>query len=342
MKTRTTRIKERNLGGRPTLPPYELYGRRDSLLELLASSWSRIGWRLMRARNIKDIQRAFRHLRRETRSHLVAPFFRTSTQKATLAQARATGRLLERSLSHYWKAKKRSDDALEKGIRAGTALMGATAKTREFLLDEVFSRSRDLRIATQLFTSADTDRESLLMTLLDQEAYAGQADLLKFIQNPRCAHNPSNLAGAIAGFPTMGCRRSFLRCSLSPSPLWPHLQYEVFRTMQRCWERSEKNKKSMLKVCQEEICRLPKTTPTMSGPRSTLGITRKGRGNFLRKYLCERWRDLSLAIEGSSIDRLPRSAVPYLICSQFHINLSKPKSAADLILEEREKLETND
>jgi hypothetical protein len=340
MKKRARRTTNRNLGGRPTLEPYALNGRRDSLLELLASLWHRIGWRLRRPQNVKDIQRAFRRLRCDSRSHLVVPFFRTGAQKASLVQTRETRKLLKDSLDRYWKAKKEYDAALERGTQAGTALIGAAAEASEPFFDEVFSRLSYLRVATELFVSAAAERESLETALLDQEAYAGQADLLKFIRKPRCALNPNNLAGAIAGFPTMGCRRSFLRCSLSPSPLWPHLHYDVFRTIERSWERSGKNRQSMLKVCQEEICRLPKTIRMTPSERSALGTTKKVRGNFSREYLCERWRDLRLAIESSPIDRLPRSAVPYLICSQFHMNLSKPKSAADLVLAEREKIGT--
>ncbi len=190
--------------------------------------------------------------------------------------------------------------------------------------DELNKRQEKFRLVKATLDKAVSEREALEKKLADQEAYYARAQLLEFIRSGRYAHTPRNLANAIAGLPYMGSRQSYERCSRLECRLTPDLNYRVFEVFTRIWHRRDsRDSKAVLELFRRGIASLP------------------NREGNVRDHLKVHWRYLKQAVEEflkTKAKPHPR-AVPYVITANFVRNLSKPRSALDHLLAEKERTE---
>lgn len=326
-----------------------LQNRRDSILWVIGTWWDAIGWRLARAKNHGQLQKAFRPLRRDPSSFQVAPLFRTTVEPATKVQRRDTKRLLREAVERvYDKQQSHIEKAASHQI-ASLSVGAVLRETKEYLsassekandksdekrpdLDAIFRslaklqlietevdrRNNELDRAQREFDAARVEERSLQEKVADQEAHAAQAGLLKFKQRGY-AHNPNSVACALAGHPEIGCRRSFTLCSKLPRcQFWPLYQYEVFGTIQEIWNARKKraSTNNIVEVFKERILKLPmKVKPKASGPRLTAGKI----DNYVRADLCNNWWYLERAIRRVlQHDVLHVQRIPYLILTLSH------------------------
>lgn len=212
-------------------------------------------------------------------------------------------------------------------------LNGITPDRRRIAAEILAQRKTALDAMEQEASKARRKWEELEKKLLDQEAYFCRAQLLRFIRAKRYAHNPRNLANALAGLPDMSCRRSAARCAKLRYTWQPNLIYRVLQFIEQTWRlRTSPSLSSPVELFRAAITKLPKTVLIPEVGR---------RENHFRRYLEENWAYLEPAIEeGTSAHVHPRR-VPYIIIVKFQENLSKPKTYADILFAQQQKLSTS-
>ena len=212
-------------------------------------------------------------------------------------------------------------------------LSAITPDQRKAAAEILAQRKAALDATEQEASKAKKKSEELEKKLLAQQAYFCRTELLGFIRAKRYAHNPRNLANALAGLPNMSCRRSAARCAKLRYTWEPNLIARVFKFAERIWRlRNSAGFSSPVELFRAAIAKLPKTFLIPNLGR---------RENYLRGYLEENWAYLEPAIEeGTSASVHPRR-VPYVITAKFQENLSKPKTYADILFAQQQKLSTS-
>jgi hypothetical protein len=208
-------------------------------------------------------------------------------------------------------------------------------------------RRAEAHAAKEKFTEAQREYQALEKRVRDQEAHYYRKELLNFIRlernrrtgrlTRRYAYNPRNLANALAGLPRMNCRRSATRLAKHPYSWEPSTIYKVFEFLERLQrERVLSNPDAAIEIVPVRINELPKTEPIPEVYRDR--TDKKRRENFLRRYLQENWAFLKPAIEYGMRSGKHPGQVPYLITAKFQGNLAKPRSQADILFAEQERL----
>jgi hypothetical protein len=174
--------------------------------------------------------------------------------------------------------------------------------------------------------------------LLDQQAYFCRAELQEFIRpkkrtRKKYAHTARNLANALAGLPVMTCGQSAKRCGKFPYNIAPGWAGQLFDLLDRTWRyANSKRRESPLSLFKEAIAKIPKT--------QIIRVDGKGRKieNDFRRYLEKNWANLKSAIEDGVRTSTHPNEVPYRIAAKFQENWSKPKTHADILLAQQERL----
>lgn len=232
----------------------------------------------------------------------------------------------------------------EKGIVQDlqTRLEAITAVRRQTAAKILRERKTVLAAIERRALDSRTALERLRIRLLDQQAYFCRVELLKFIRpnetrRKRYAHTPRNLANALAGLPDMTCGQSAKRCAKYPYKIAPGMAAQLFELLDRTWRRADsRNRKSPLQLFQQAMAKLPKTR--------IVGVDgkRKKVENDFRRHLEENWAYLKPAIEDGVRTSTHPSDVPYRIAAKFHERLSKPRTQADILLAQQERLRSSD
>jgi hypothetical protein len=325
--------------GRPGINTEQLLQDRDCVLQLLSSNWERIGWRLERARSLAALRKALRPLTRDqSLRHLIAYFLRTSTEKATAARIRKTLEELGDELENSSVIQQRCNLLGQKYDEAEAACHLASERTKLALLLELKRRGREFETCERELYASQCKLSDLETKLADQRAYFVQTELLRF-KARGYAHGPKVFANAIAGLPTVGCRRSFQLCSRSDSPLWPSLHFEVFRMIQHTWKnRVQETGLTISEQFRNAILQLVPRVPVKREIVRQYKLKSKTQDNYLRTFLRENWRFLKLALKQVLVHKCHPKVVPYLITGRFFMNFAKPRTKEDTVLAEIETL----
>jgi hypothetical protein len=253
---------------------------------------------------------------------------KTGNQEALQAQIRSLGFELQRIETEYSEEKrilKQIQDRLHAITPARQKMATEILGQHEVMLDAMEKAAAEAR----------RKWEELEKRLADQEAHYCRTELLKFTRDRRYAHNPRNLANALAGLPYLGCRRSAARCAKLPYTYEPYVMYRVFEFIEQVWRlRSVANSAARLQLFRAAIAKLPRyVLVRIEGQQK-----RKRMENYFRRYLEENWAYLKEAIEYVLREYQHPGRVPYLIKAGFHANLSKPRTQADIFFAQQERL----
>jgi hypothetical protein len=325
--------------GRPAINEQQLLADRDSLLNLLGNNWERIGWRLLRARSMESLRKAFCPLKQDaSQSYRISDFLRIPFQKATPVQIRKTKKALAIELQNSYAIQQKYNLLIEKYEEAATAQGLATEGSRNVLSAEFKKRGDEFEKCERELFASNYRLSDLERTLADQRAFFVQTELLRF-KARKYAHNPKVFANAMAGLPTIGCRHSFRICSNADSPLWPTHHFEVFKIIQRlCERRLPESELGFVDQFRKTIALLPRTVKVEKEVIKRYKLEFKTRDNYLRNFLVENWRYLRLAIEQVENRKVHPKALPYLIATRFFVKMGKPRTAEDMVLAEMEML----
>jgi hypothetical protein len=149
----------------------------------------------------------------------------------------------------------------------------------------------------------------------DEGAGFARRDLLNFIAQRRCRHDPRQLARAIAGLPDLPCRESFRLCARFPSKRDPHKNFDIFRVFSRAWARRDRtstDREERMQLFREEIERIPKTR-LYNNERVP---------NYIRKFFEDNEREIYEAINFYMAPHPEPERIPYLITSRLLRNIS--------------------
>ncbi len=253
---------------------------------------------------------------------------KTENQKVLQAQICSFGFELQKIETEYSEEKnilKQTEDRLH-----------AITPERQKMAAEILGQHKVTLDAMEMAAKeARRKWEELEKRLAEQEAHYCRTELLKFTRDRRYAHNPRNLANALAGLPYMGCRRSAVRCAKLPYSYEPYLIYRVFEFIERTWRlRSVASSAPGLELFRAAISKLSRCVLVkIEGQKN-----RKRMANYFRRYLEENWAYLKEAIEYVLREYQHPGQVPYLMTARFQANLSKPRTQADIFFAQQERL----
>jgi hypothetical protein len=314
--------KSTNRGGRQRQINYDrLANNRDRLIEILVPPWGEVGWGLSYASSRDDLRTAFSYLAAGLHSdeYLIKPFLRSTTLEATAPQIRRTEKQRGKLVESAYRLDAMLQVDAEKLRESGRALaQNINSQHFETLLEEHFERLTSFRKRTTEVENVNYELKSLEAKITDQQASYAQTELLNFITGGTYAHNPRNLAKAMAGLPDVGCWQSFQLCDKSPSVLWPTrpdeippLYYRIFLIIKECCDRMDTEPdKQLVDLLRERI----RAVPIMSD---------------LRVRLKEEWIFLRQAAEETDLKHLDSGAPPYRIFACFMEKRSKQRSYED-------------
>jgi hypothetical protein len=319
--------KNKKLGA-PTIQDNFLVGLRNAWIMLLEESWPDIGRSLRAIRNkqtakAEDIRTALLPLTTRRDGALASPLFRENLENSEPRVILRNRKRLGKLNDEISKQELELDQLLSRCREVGTPLLVGDQGGEESLESETARRYTQLVHDSKQLWMVKPERDALEELLTRQEAYVFQFELLDYLHSTnRYAVEPRQLAGALAGLPTMKWRQSYVRCSAMPYKSEPHLWYRVFKVVDEICEQLSKEEVPDFSVeaFRMKVVRLPKT----------LG--------HLREFLWKNWRDLRLAIEECCKTKVNRSELPFAI-TRFSIqNFSQQKSLAERILVDREKI----
>jgi hypothetical protein len=170
----------------------------------------------------------------------------------------------------------------------------------------------------------------------DQGAGFARQDLLTFIAQHRCRHDPRQLARAIAGLPEMPCRESFALSARFPSKRDPHRHFEIVQVFARAWARRDQatnDREKRMQLFREEIDRIPKTR-LYNNERVP---------NYIRKFFKDNEKEIYEAIDFYLAPHPKPERIPYLIASRLlrhireRIESEAGKTDLERVLAERKR-----
>ena len=325
---------------------------RDAVVGLLSAMWADIGWDLRQAKTPADIRQALAPHKNDARHFRIDHFLRESSSKATAAEVRKSA--AGASLTHARRIEAQNHrDALKKGFdEAQLAHSQATGEQLTVIEPIVRQRRADYETAEVSLKSAETEEKDAEAKLADQEAGFAQRELLKFLRSRKYAHNPLNLANAMAGIQChtsnamrvyTGCWQSFTRCSKLECAIWPTYQFQRFDIIKSIWNRRHKYPQlSPVELFRQEILKLPKTNDSQAAQfpsRITMAEKRRIVNGFVRGNFMDEFRHMRLAIEDSLRECNHGERVPFLILARFTKGLGQPSNAVERVLAASERLD---
>lgn len=328
----TIQLKKKSLGGRPRqINIDQLLTQRDQLIEILSFAWGEIGWELITARTCENLISAFACLKGRVHSneYLFRLFWRAPSVQTSASGIRETKRKRAQLVSKTYKLTELREPLADNLRRSlGTLKQKTDNENLEILLDSHFQRMVLLRANTKELDSVEKELKELESTLIGQEAAYAQSELLNFIGSGKYAHNPRNLAQAMAGLPEVSCSYSFQQCEKEPSPLWPTrpdeiptLSYRTFQLIEESCDRWTKEPdKPLASILLERVRIIPPL-------------------NDLRTNLKPDWRYLRRAVEETDLTGSLSGAAPYRIFAAFVRKRGEPRSSEESTLAEIESAE---
>jgi hypothetical protein len=300
--------------GRPSTPKLEFIQRRDSWLEALQSHWSKLGWELMNAKTLHDIQLAFAGFSYPSLNFelLSFPAPQESTDSARKSQRRRVRAGIERLRDLNDEYSKAQEDARW----ASQAIQGQKQSKlyREFLRRQ----SKEQSMSKRLEAARELQREEELL-LTKQDAFFAQKEVLRLIKERRYSLSPTSVAGALADLPRIGYRQGLKKSTANRSRYGTNLAYDIF-------------------VCVRSICRTLEQVERKSFAgkfKKRLRLMKRPQSGV--KQLRENWYYLRLAIERALVTCTRTARLPFVITS-LYFERSQVRSAEDQIRSELEKL----
>ena len=333
--------KQGGVKGRRAKNRLILFNDRNVLLEALSTNWHRIGWRLSRARSLESLRKALRPLKHvPSLDRWTRYLLRNEIRRSTLADFRATRRALALEAENYSLLYEEHRLLTEQFDLVDAATNTEASDLPQVLWREKARRGDKFEESEHILFASTCRLEELEERFAEQAAYFSLHQLLEFMKRGY-AQNPRVLANALAGIPDIGCRRSFTLCSGEKSPQGHSLRYQVFRFIQKTWQNRDRGPAtSLVEEFRSAILREPRVVkendPKGHGPAPE---RRTGRDNYVRTFLCEKWRYLRLALERLRLARIHPRAVPYVIASRLYANIGLLTTAHDQALAELERLE---
>lgn len=216
-----------------------------------------------------------------------------------------------------------------------------TPDNRKIVTEELAKRKQSFDAAKQARDSANIEQETILQTLLNQEAFYFRQQILDFICESRYGLTPRNLANAIAGLPYVTSRRSAEICAKLENDLEPFRNYRVFLFVKQVLNRHQKQGRiALIQLFEREIRDLPKFVLAGRSP-DAVGknkATRKKRPNDFRAYLAENWYYLKRAIKEGLRQKLDASDVPYVVTAKYLEDLESPETPVEPILAGKDRI----
>lgn len=320
--------------GRPTIQDNFLLESRNYWRSFFEQCWPEVGWPLLcirkrRSSGIEDVRKAFEIVRGKPHCDSAEVFLRGSPIQTTRKEL-LNNRIRSNKLHYEIQRLQSERPQLQLACtEAENALKDAGAEDRERIQVEVTRRREGLRQLEENLSKAESEIVELDKTVRGQEVYWYCSQLIDFLHYRRIARSasaryalkPLNLANSLAGLDQMGWRQSHRRCSAMREESFVQLPYRIFLTISRIWKRRAKGfHKAPVDFFRAGLLRLPK--------KDSEG----------RDFLCEKWRDFRMAIEGSWNPKHPSAFIPYAITSAFFRNLYRMKSSVDRVLEGQERL----
>jgi len=312
--------------GRRTTADNFLLGARNGWLYFFEGFWHEIGWSLLQIRErgtstIEEIRSVFEPVQTKASGQLATSFLRGSPQPSEGKELRSNRKRLSKLHIEIRRMQNERQDLQTNCGYTETALKDVDEQYRHAIKEELDEKRRCLLELTQKLQSAEDESKHLEETICNQESHFYCSQLLAFLCKGKYAVKPQPLANSLAGSPYMGWRQSLARCSkMARSSAYVQYPYGILQAILKIWKRRTKNAQlSTVDLFQMKIRKLPKK-------------------NESRTYLAEDWRDLRMAIEQCSKEGHSEDFMPYAITGAFVKNRSRPKSHAEQILEQREKL----
>jgi hypothetical protein len=331
-----------------------LCGDRDELVGLLSAMWADIGWELLQVNTTANIRHALAPLRGDSRHSRMDHFLRESSSKATAAEVREIAAASSSKHALRIGAQTRCDVLRKDFDEVQLAHSQATAEQLTVIAPILHQRRANYESAEMDLKIAEKEEKDAEAKLADQEAGFAQRELLKFIRSGKYAHNPLNLANAMAGIRChtsdgtrvyAGCWQSHARCSKLGCTIWPTYQFQRFETIKSIWNRRHKYPQLRpVELFRQEILKLPKVSESQAAHLSSKITTAERKRiavGFFRTNLMEEFRHLRLAIEDSRDKRNHPERMPFLILAHFTKNLARPRNACENVLIASERLETD-
>ncbi len=322
-------LTEKPKRGRRTTADNFLLGSRNGWLYFFEGFWHEIGWSLLQIRTrgnstIDEIRSVFEPVSARGNGQLANCFLRGSPQSSEGKERRSNRKRLS-SLHIEIRRMQNEHQELETNCGyAEAALKDVHEQYRDAIEAELNEKKQRLLELTQKLQSAEDERSHLEETIHNQESYFYCSQLLDFLCKGKYAVKPLSLANSLAGLPGTGWRQSLARCSkMSRGSSYVQYPYGIWEAVLKMWKCGSTNPQlSVIDLFRAKIPKLPK------------------KNGEARTYLSEGWRDLRMAIGQCSKEGHSDGFMPYAITGAFVKNRSRPKSYAEQILEQREKLPT--
>ncbi|MGH9684409.1 MAG: hypothetical protein ACRD4S_12465 [Candidatus Acidiferrales bacterium] len=324
-KQNAVTLREERSPGRPTIGNNFLLGSRNHWLSFFEECWPEIGWQMLQIRKrrsstIEDVQRLF--VKGRPRCDRAEVFLRGSLQPPVSMQNLRRDRTKSSELRLEIQKMQSTRQELQVSLtEAESALKQASEKDRSRIQMEVTRRAELLHQHDRVFETKQSECIVLEQTVPDGETYSYCFELLDFLRSGRRALTPLNFANALAGLPDMRWRQSDARCSKMPAEGYARHPYAVFQIIEHIYRRSSKEFSP---------------APVDSFRAELLKLSKKN--GHQCDFLCEKWRDLKLAIEKSWQPKGDNELMPYAITSAFLNNVSRPKGAVESVLDAHERL----
>jgi hypothetical protein len=332
--------KKKNTGGRPPqLKDGTLFNRRDSLIQTLSDAWGDIGWELMCVQVPDELIGALSGLEGisfENQQRPLKSLLQSTMIQASAAQIRITRKEIQKKVRRAYEidgtvgfqvdSKPTLYSVTEQLSESEHAMARVSHENLGSMLDEHFSRLSAYRTLKHERDRVEEERKVLEVRQSHEEAFYVKEELFRFIRYGKYAHNPRNLANAMAGLPELGCWQSFQRCEKKQSDLWPTrpeeippLSYRTFRTIADCWnDRDSESDQTFLNLLRNRVRAVPD-------------------GSDLRNHLTKRWRYLRHAVEEIDLKLTVSSAVPFRVFGRFMKIIAQPRSDEENVLAAKEQ-----
>lgn len=315
-------------GGRPTIGDNFLLGSRNHWRSFFEQCWPEVRGPLSQIRKhrnstTKDVRSVFERVEGKPHCDLARAFLRGEPQEVTVSVLQKQ-RIASNELRSELQVMRNKLQELQRSVaESENALKVAGAKDQEKIQMEFENRQKALRQHEEALSVKEPECTALEQAARAGETYLYGSELLDFLWSRRYALNPINLANALAGLPYMRWRQSVARCFTMREENYPQQPYALFRVIEiLCKRISGKRGQSPVDMFRTALLKMPKST---------------GRG-YEVDFLCERWRDLMLAIEEVSNAKPDSDSTPDAITSAFLRNVSRPKTSVDNVLDAQEKL----
>jgi hypothetical protein len=339
--------------GHPTVEDELLSAHRDSIVDMLACRWAEVGWQLSRARTRPELRTALEPLNDHPEKYRVARLLLATTDNADAKQIREKRNVNKRAIEAMAAKRTKYQECarwVETAEAAKNQVPSEESKQRqkEAVQAKLTKFQGEERVAREEYDASCKEQQSIERNLDLLEAAYAQDQLLMFIDKRfikgEYARNPLKLGNAISGLPFahdvpfMGVWQSYLRCSKLPCDLWPHHQFEVFRTIESIWQKLQEVTMPLVEFFHREIIALPKTVVPKAVDRFTKKKISARVENGVRSYLLDNWPIWSRAIRKSLESPVESERMPFAIGCNFTKIQREPqtKTLVDLVLERRE------